>query len=297
VTVKHLLTTESFFPSPNGERSTLVFERRVRDQISEIPDTRRVTQLRYTSRFALLILLLLILASPALAAAPKFPTLTGRVVDDAGILNASTQSQLTDMQAAHERATGEQVVVVTLDSLQGYTIEDYGYQLGRYWGIGQKGRNTGAILIVAPKDHKVRIEVGYGLEGALTDATSRTIIENDILPSFKRGDFNAGILAGTTSILKVLGGDASVQRSGAESGTSADTNNSAPVWPLLLFVAIWLVVIFLQRRLGPRLGPRTIGYYGGGGFGGGFGGGGGGGGGGFSGGGGSFGGGGASGSW
>ena len=98
-------------------------------------------------------------------------------------------------------------MVVTLTSLQGYTIEDYGYQLGRYWGIGQKGKNTGAMLIVAPKEHKVRIEVGYGLEGTLTDATSRTIIENDILPNFKRGDFNAGVLAGTKSILNVLGGN------------------------------------------------------------------------------------------
>jgi uncharacterized protein len=246
------------------------------------------------ARWAWLILLL-ILASPALASEPKFPTLTGRVVDDAGVLSASTQSQLTDMLTAHERTTGQQVVVVTLDSLQGYTIEDYGYQLGRYWGIGQKGKNTGAILIVAPKEHKVRIEVGYGLEGQLTDATSRTIIENDILPGFKRGDFNAGILAGTTSLLKVLGGDASVQPSGAESGTSADTNNSASAWPLLLFVAVWLLVIFLRRRMGPTLGPRRYGYYGGGGLGGGgFGGGSGGG---FSGGGGSFGGGGASGSW
>src|SRR3984957_18223933 len=242
------------------------------------------------------LLLLLMLATPALASEPKFPPLTGRVVDDAGVLNAATQAQLTDMLAAHERATGEQVVVVTLDSLEGFSIEDYGYQLGRYWGIGQKGKNTGAILIVAPKDHKVRIEVGYGLEGSLTDATSRTIIENDILPSFKRGDFSAGILAGTTSILKVLGGDASVQPSGAEAGTSTDTNNSAPAWPLLLFVAIWLVVIILRLRMGPAYGQRSYGYYGGGGFGaGGFGGGGSGGG--FSGGGGSFGGGGASGGW
>ena len=85
------------------------------------------------------------------------------------------------MLAAHERATGEQVVVVTLPSLQGFSIEDYGYQLGRYWGIGQKGKNTGAILIVAPKEHKVRIEVGYGLEGELTDAVSATIIQNYIL--------------------------------------------------------------------------------------------------------------------
>ncbi|MGB9379796.1 TPM domain-containing protein, partial [Candidatus Binatus sp.] len=154
-----------------------------------------------------LLILLLILTSTALAATPKFPTLTGRVVDNAGILSASNQSELTALLAAHERLTGQQVVVVTLDSLQGFSIEDYGYQLGRYWGIGQKDKNTGAMLIVAPKEHKVRIEVGYGLEGTLTDAISRTIIENDILPNFKRGDYNAGVSAGTISMLKVLRGD------------------------------------------------------------------------------------------
>jgi uncharacterized protein len=108
------------------------------------------------ARWVLFIFLLLILASPALASEPTFPPLTGRVVDDAGVLNDSTRSELTDMLAAHERATGEQVVVVTLDSLQGYSIEDYGYQLGRHWGIGQKGANTGALLIVVPKERKVR---------------------------------------------------------------------------------------------------------------------------------------------
>ncbi len=117
-----------------------------------------------------MLILALILASPALASEPKFPPLTGRVVDDAGVLNSYTLGELTLMLADHERATGEQVVVVTLDSLQGYSIEDFGYRLGRHWGIGQKGKNTGALLIVAPKEHKVRIEVGYGLEGQLTDA-------------------------------------------------------------------------------------------------------------------------------
>src|SRR5271156_3181807 len=158
-------------------------------------------------RAASALLLLLIFVSPALAAEPTFPELTGRVVDNAGVLSASTQSDLTDMLAAHERATGQQVVVVTLDSLQGYPIEEYGYQLGRHWGIGQKGTNTGALLIVVPKEHKVRIEVGYGLEGMLTDAASRVIIERDILPNFRRGDFDAGVLAGTRSMLRVLGGN------------------------------------------------------------------------------------------
>jgi uncharacterized protein len=262
----------------------------------------RVRCATYGARRALV--LLLMLASSALAAEPKFPALTGRVVDDAHVLNASTQNELTDMLAAHESATGQQVVVVTLDSLQGDTIEDFGYQLGRNWGIGQKGKNTGAMLIVVPKEHKVRIEVGYGLEGQLTDATSRTIIENDIVPNFKRGDFDAGVVAGTTSILKVLSGGEIAQPGTAVSSGFVDTR----VWKILLLLAIWLTVTTLLNRLGRsnyvlRNMARNAGrgaFYGGGSWGGGgFSGGGfsGGGGGGFSGGGGSFGGGGASGSW
>jgi uncharacterized membrane protein YgcG len=167
----------------------------------------RCTRADVTSARWVLLVLLLLLTSPALAAEPKFPPLTGRVVDDAGVLNDSTRGELTLMLAEHERATGQQVVVVTLESLQGFPIEDYGYRLGRHWGIGQKGTNTGALLIVVPKERKVRIEVGYGLEGMLTDAASRVIIERDIVPNFRRGDFNAGVLAGTTSMLRVLGGN------------------------------------------------------------------------------------------
>jgi len=249
----------------------------------------------------LLILLLLILASPALASEPKFPALTGRVVDDAAVLSASTKSQLTDMLADHERASGEQVVVVTLPSLQGYTIEDFGYQLGRHWGIGQKGKNNGVLLIVAPREHRVRIEVGYGLEGELTDAICATIIQNYILPSFKRGDSNAGVLAGTTSILSVLGGN--------PLETSVPTGRSVPNTsgvPLAVAVLLWAVLIpmlgmifvFLWALLTGHVRVRQLDSYGrdsegryvggpssvedGGGF---------------SGGGGSFGGGGASGSW
>ena len=187
-------------------------------------------------RAALLVLLLaLIAAAPVFASGPSFPRLSGRVVDDAHILSASTQSDLTAMLARHEQATGEQVVVVTLPSLQGYSIEDFGYQLGRYWGIGQKDKNTGALLIVAPKEHKVRIEVGYGLEGTLTDAMSRVIIERDILPEFKRGDFNAGVLAGTTTILKVLGGDATAAQAPAESSrTGSKLRGHVSDWPGIL---------------------------------------------------------------
>jgi len=248
-----------------------------------------------------LLILLLILASTALASEPKFPPLTGRVVDDAGVLDSRTVGDLNLMLADHERATGEQVVVVTLKSLQGYSIEDYGYQLGRHWGIGQKGVNNGALLIVAPKEHKVRIEVGYGLEGQLTDAISATIIQNYILPSFKRGDYSAGIVAGTTSIIQVLGGN-------------SISPPPPPPQPLTFWQGPWEIVViwgllffgawgyFLVLWFRHRNDPHSWTTYGGdrwssGSFGGGFSGGGGGGGGGFSGGGGSFGGGGASGSW
>jgi uncharacterized protein len=265
--------------------------------------TRCASACSVTRAASALLTLLLIVASTAPASEPKFPLLSGRVVDDAGVLNSSTVDELTLMLADHERTTGEQVVVVTLDSLQGYTIEDYGYQLGRHWGIGQKGVNTGAILIVAPREHKVRIEVGYGLEGTLTDATSRTIIENDILPNFKRGDFNAGVLAGTTSILKVLGANettgAETEPGPAELGPTETSNVGLGLFTLFFLLALIALAMKILgggrkdfiRRMGGVVGPGTnygAGFGSGGGFGGG---------GGFSGGGGSFGGGGASGSW
>jgi uncharacterized protein len=231
---------------------------------------------------------LLLLAASAVAAEPNFPVLSGRVVDDAGILDAATIQSLTAMLEKHEQATGEQVVVVTLKSLGGFAIEDYGYQLGRHWGIGQKGKNTGAMLIVVPSEHKVRIEVGYGLEGQLTDAISRTIIEGDIVPNFRRGDFDAGVLAGTESILSVLGG-------GSVTGTHVETTSAglASNWFFPLAVMVFFIFMFLRNLFGSRYGYYRSGFRSYGGLGGGSGGGGGG----FSGGGGSFGGGGASGSW
>src|SRR5271156_3082728 len=117
------------------------------------------------------------LAGAPVRADPTFPPLTGRVVDNAHVLSAQTQADLTTKLAALEQKTGDQLVVVTLPSLQGYEIEDYGYQLGRAWGLGQKGKDNGAILIIAPAEHKVRVEVGYGLEPVLTDALSSVIIQ------------------------------------------------------------------------------------------------------------------------
>ena len=230
------------------------------------------------------------LAIAAFAAAPKFPALTGQVVDDARILSQDTRTRLSQLLEAFERDTKRQVVVATVADLQGYPIEDYGYQLGRFWGIGEPGKNTGAILLVAPKDRQVRIEVGFGLEGELTDAISRRIIEQDILPQFRAGNFDAGIIGGTIGMLRALGW----QGAGPAPQRAAPSRQSTIGF--FLPFAMFILFMFLTHRLGGR-GPGGGIYRGGGPFGAGGFSGRSSGGGGFRGGGGSFGGGGASGRW
>lgn len=270
--------------------------------MDRIPFISRVSLRKMPALCALLgAIVPLLFAGPAAAAEPTFPELTGRVVDEAGILSASTREELTGMLAEHERATGQQVVVVTLKSLQGYDIADYGYRLGRHWGIGEKGSDTGSLLIVAPNEHKVRIEVGYGLEGKLTDAASRVIIEQVILPEFRRGDFNAGVRDGTAEMLRALGGTAAAPQPRHAPRTGDDTGTIAFLLIAVAWIILWRYLwplAFIASRRGAwdegRSSRRSGIWFGG--FPGGFSGGGSSGGG-FSGGGGSFGGGGASGSW
>lgn len=149
--------------------------------------------------------ILLTLASPA--SAQKFPDLTSRVVDAANIIDIPTEAEIDQKLKDLEAKTTRQLVVVTLPSLEGYDIADYGYRLGRHWGIGQEKKNNGALLIVAPNERKVRIEVGYGLEGDLTDAVTQIIIQNAILPRFRANDFPGGIARGVDDIVQVLQGD------------------------------------------------------------------------------------------
>src|SRR5215467_4950442 len=151
----------------------------------------RLCCLDFGRRGAILGLLLSVVAFAAYAL--TFPELTGRVVDDAGILDPAIKAGLERKLAAFEAKTTDQLVVVTLKSLQGTSIEDYGYQLGRHWQIGQKDKNNGVLLIVVPSERKVRIDVGYGLEGTLTDAISRLIIEGAIVPRFRANDYAGGI--------------------------------------------------------------------------------------------------------
>src|ERR1700736_1785568 len=158
----------------------------------------------------------------------SFPALTGRVVDEAGLLDAAARTALTEPLAELEQKTTDQLVVVTLKSLQGTSIEDYGYQLGRRWQIGQKDKNNGVLLIVAPNERKVRIEVGYGLEGTLTDAITKLIIENSILPRFKVADFSGGIKRGVEDIIQVLTGDAQEWQNRAAQRLSPGSAQPAP---------------------------------------------------------------------
>lgn len=239
---------------------------------------------------------LIVLPAPAAIAqsTPEFPELSGRVVDQAEMLSPATESRITQMLQAHEQSTTEQVVVVTVPNLQGYSIEDYGYQLGRHWGIGQKGEDNGALLIVAKEERRIRIEVGYGLEGRLTDAASATIINRIIAPDFKQGQFEQGIANGAAAMVQVLGGEPLAVPGRTGGGTQEKPN---PKLVLLFFMIIMAVIFFIGggRGRGGRTGAALLGgaLLGAsmGGRGGGFGGGG------FGGGGGGFGGGGASGGW
>ena len=249
----------------------------------------------------LAVLVLFVWAGAALAA-PTFPPLTGRVVDDAGILSPQAEAQLTQELANLETQTGRQLVVATLPDLQGYEIEDYGYQLLRTWGIGSKERNDGAILIVAPSERKVRIEVGYGLEPVLTDALSSLIINQRIIPAFKEGRLEEGVVDGTQAIVQQLSlPDDEARAAVAKAQESPQGEGGVGFGTIVvIFIIFWLLSgVFGGRRRGSLWWlPLILGSGGGGGGRGGWSGGGGGfGGGGFSGGGGSGGGGGASGSW
>jgi len=142
----------------------------------------------------------------------NFPALTGRVVDQAGVLGQAAKGKLEAMLATHENNTTNQVVVVTIKSLGNAQIEEYSLELARHWGIGQKGKDNGVVLAVAPNDRRVRIEVGYGLEGTITDSFCEAIIDNYIVPEFKKGDIEGGIKIGTQKILALLEGDEAVKK-------------------------------------------------------------------------------------
>ena len=280
---------------------------------------------------ALIVLAALLCAGLALAY--DFPALTGRIVDAANVIPAATKAALEPKLAALEEKSGIQLVVATVASLDGDEIEPYANALFRDWKLGEKDKNNGVLLLIAPNQHRVRIEVGYGLEGTLTDALSKIIISNAIAPRFKAGDYGGGVERGVDDIITVLTTDASEwqKRPDLRLDHRDSATDSLTPWVVLALFVIIVILLMRAPRVGarggaatggdPRWGKGAIGqtapgqrdYFwsnllsfilgmlansggrgGGWGDGGGFGGGGGGG---FSGGGGSSGGGGASGSW
>jgi uncharacterized protein len=253
------------------------------------------------SRAGTVIAALLLMLSAALAL--TFPPLTGRVVDQANIVGTETRTTIEAKLTDLESKSGIQFVVATVRSLEGQDIEPYANALFRDWKLGEKIKNNGVLLLVAPNERRVRIEVGYGLEGTLTDALSKIIITNAITPRFKAGDFSGGIARGVDDIITVLTTDASEWEKRPSLRLDRQTDDDPVSGILLLIVGGVLLLLIVSRSfrvfffnvlLNVLLSAGTSrgGYSGGGrGYGGGFSGGG------FSGRGGSSGGGGASGSW
>ncbi len=238
----------------------------------------------------------------SVAAALTFPPLTGRIVDQASILSPVAKAAIEPKLAELEDKSGIQLVVATVTSLEGQEIEPYANELFRTWKLGEAKKNNGVLLLVAPNERRVRIEVGYGLEGTLTDALSKVIITNAITPRFKTGDFSGGVTRGVDDIITVLTTDASEWEARPELRLDRRPETGPPGWLLIggffVFFTLFVVSPGFRRLVGnvllallvsSRSGRSGGGFSGGGSWGGG--------GGGFSGGGGSSGGGGASGSW
>ena len=214
------------------------------------------------------------------------PPLTGRIVDLTGTLSLSQSNEIADILAAHEQKSGNQLGVLIVPTTQPEAIEQYSLRVVESWKLGRKGVDDGALFLVAKNDRKLRIEVGYGLEGVLPDAICRRIISEIITPKFKQGDFAGGITAGVTAIIDAI------NKSGEFApGATGSVAGSPDLFFLIFFAIFFFVFVFIAAALGKtgqwQSGGSGWRYSSGGNSDGG----------GFSGGGGSFGGGGASGSW
>lgn len=251
------------------------------------------------------IIIWLLLLVPAIGISQNIPPKPSppRLVNDlAGVMSADQVAALERKLVAYDDSTSSQIAVVLVNTLNDYPIEEYALQLYRQWGIGNQQTNNGILVLAAIGDHKLRIETGYGLEGAIPDITANTIIQNDIVPAFRSGDYYEGLDRATTSLIKAAAGEYTAPEGYNRRGQGRK-------FPLGLIIVIIVLIILFSRRnrgggggflsrrgFGPIIFPTGGGWSGGSGWGGGgWSGGGGGGFGGF--GGGSSGGGGASGSW
>ncbi len=205
-----------------------------------------------SSIFHLRISLLVALFFAVLALAPAFaldvPPLRGRVNDLAGMLSPETSQALEQRLADFERETGHQIAVLTVPSLEGDALEDFSIRVAEAWKIGQKGFDNGAILLIAQKERKLRIEVGYGLEGVLPDAIASRIIREVIVPHFRDNDFSGGIVAGVNAIMQVTKGE-SLPESTRTGNRARSSQGSSLVNLLMLTAMLALFIGMTQRRL------------------------------------------------
>ena len=195
------------------------------------------------------VLLVLAAAPPAQAKMPAKPQ--GWVSDFAGILSGEAKSKLTALIEETEKATGAEIAVVTITSLEGISVEEYAVKLFKAWGIGKKGKDNGVLLLVAPNERKVKIEIGYGLEPIITDGRAGEIIRETILPFFKAGDYDQGILQGSTQIAALITGKAFVP-----SVPRRQSRENTEPWPVkvgvMLFFALFITIGFLALGSGLR---------------------------------------------
>lgn len=196
-------------------------------------------------------IVLFLLSSLTSLHAQTFPELVDQVVDQAGLLSNEQRESLVQALAAHEQQTSNQVVVVTVADLEGYTIADYANRLGRHWGIGTEAEDNGVLMVVAPNERKVRIEVGYGLEGALTDLQSSLIIQREILPALHKNNYASGISNGVTAIMQSIAGEyVATDDNQRNTGTDPFSGNLGKFLPLI-FIAM-VAIPELLRRTGLR---------------------------------------------
>jgi uncharacterized protein len=202
-----------------------------------------------STRPRLAIACLALLCTIAAAYGLTFPPLSGRVVDQANIIPVDTRNAIAVKLAELESKSGIQLVVATVNSLEGQEIEPYANELFRTWKLGEKQKNNGVLLLVAPNEHRVRIEVGYGLEGTLTDALSKVIITNAITPRFKTGDFGGGITRGVDDIVTVLSTDTSDWQARPAVRLDSEPTHSPirdPVnWLIWLGIAVFLALCII----------------------------------------------------
>ncbi|MGD9236336.1 MAG: TPM domain-containing protein [Desulfobacterales bacterium] len=180
----------------------------------------------------------------------EVPPLTGRVNDTAGMLSAATRQQLEDVLVGLEQTDSTQIVVLTIPSLGGEVLEEFSIKVVEQWKIGRKGLDNGAMLLIAKKDRKIRIEVGYGLEGTLTDLMAGRIIRNVIVPQFKAGNFDQGVIDGVQAMIKVVRGEYKAAEKGPGGEGQKQKEGPAGLGGLFAFIFFISMLGRLRRPLG-----------------------------------------------